>query len=224
MKYLVFQGKRGLRHGGPISPFLFVICMEYLSSSLNCATLHNNFNFHPKCEKLKISHLTFADDLMIFTRGDHLSVQIVCDVLASFGEASVLKANSLKSNIYLAGLNDYEMSIIIDYTGFAVGSMPFRYLGIPLSGVYMKVADYTPLFDKVTKTFLTWAGLNLSYAGRLEVISSVVQGIQSFLAWCSTDSAAVLDGVTYLCRRFLWGSIFSRVSWTTMCLSKQQGG
>lgn len=58
--------------------------------------------------------------------------------------------------------------------------MPFRYLGIPLSGVYLKMADYAPLLDRISKTLLTWLGLNLSYVGRVAVICSVVQGIENF--------------------------------------------
>ncbi|KAI5657412.1 hypothetical protein M9H77_26205 [Catharanthus roseus] len=58
--------------------------------------------------------------------------------------------------------------------------MPFCYLGIPLFGVYLKVVDYGPLPDKVAKTLLAWSGLNLSYAGKLAVISSMVQGIKAF--------------------------------------------
>ncbi|KAI5653645.1 hypothetical protein M9H77_30832 [Catharanthus roseus] len=42
------------------------------------------------------------------------------------------------------------------------------------------VTDYGTLLDKVAKTLLAWPGLNLSYAGKLEVISSVVQGIEAF--------------------------------------------
>ncbi|KAI5663212.1 hypothetical protein M9H77_22535 [Catharanthus roseus] len=53
--------------------------------------------------------------------------------------------------------------------------MPFKYLGIPLLEVYLKVPDYAPLLDRVTKTLVTWARRNLSYVGRLEVIFSVVQ-------------------------------------------------
>lgn len=88
--------------------------MEYLSRCLNTTALHNNFNFHRKCERLKISHLSFVDDLMIFTRGDFMSVQIICDVLQDFGEASGLKTNSLKSSIFLAGLNDFERESVLN--------------------------------------------------------------------------------------------------------------
>lgn len=109
-----FKGRRGLRQGDLISPFLYVIAMEYLSRSLNQAALQDEFNFHPKCHTMAISHLTFVDDLMIFTRGDFMSVQIICDVLQDFGEASGLKTNSLKSSIFLAGLNDFERESVLN--------------------------------------------------------------------------------------------------------------
>ncbi|KAI5682121.1 hypothetical protein M9H77_03349 [Catharanthus roseus] len=114
------------------------------------------------------------------------------DELLAFGFASRLQANSLKFNIYLAGILDFEKSLTMDYTGFQARNLPCRYLGIPFLGVYLKLVDHAPLSDKVTKTLLAWTGLNMSYACRLEVITSAVQGILSF--WLGI----------FLCRQWLW--------------------
>lgn len=76
-----FKGKRGLRQGDPFSPFLFVICLEYLSRLLKINTTESNFNFHPNCTQLGITYLAFADDLMLMSRGDATSVKILIEFM-----------------------------------------------------------------------------------------------------------------------------------------------
>lgn len=57
-----------------MSHFLFAIAMKYLSRSLNELKDENAFKFHPKCDRLGITHLAFRDDLLLFSRGDFPSV------------------------------------------------------------------------------------------------------------------------------------------------------
>ncbi|XP_074293063.1 uncharacterized protein LOC141619968 [Silene latifolia] len=64
-----FKGQRGLRQGDPISPLLFTICMEYLSRLIKFATDRWPFQYHPLCKNLKLTHLMFADDLLLFRKG-----------------------------------------------------------------------------------------------------------------------------------------------------------
>lgn len=59
----------------------------------------SGFKFHPKCARVNLTHLCFADDLLIFTTGDLTSIQKVKSVLEQFKEISGLQANSLKSEV-----------------------------------------------------------------------------------------------------------------------------
>lgn len=149
---------------------------------------------------------------------------MVWDAINRFGKASGLHANALKSNIFLAGVDEEVRADILNLMGFSTGNMPFRHLGIPLSGEYLKRADYAPLLDRITSTLKAWADLCLSYAGKLEIIKTVIQGIQSFWLGIMPISTAVADRITALCRRFLWGGDNAKVSWKTVCLSKKEGG
>ncbi|XP_074291768.1 uncharacterized protein LOC141618564 [Silene latifolia] len=74
-----FKGECGLRQGDPLFPFLFVMSMEIISRLLRKIHRDHQVSFHPKCGKLGLNHLIFADDLMLFVRGDVPSVQAGSD-------------------------------------------------------------------------------------------------------------------------------------------------
>ena len=102
----IFKPKRSLSQGDPLSPLLFVIGMEYLSGTLAAAGGSERFKFHPGCKNFKLNHLCFADDLMLFCRGDITSAQILCNCLDTFAASFSLHANASKLAIYLAGIPD----------------------------------------------------------------------------------------------------------------------
>ena len=102
----IFQAKRGIRQGDPMSPLLFVIGMEYLLRTLKLASEEPEFKFHPRCSKLKLNHLVFADDPMLFCKGDLQSISIMIKTIDYFSSCSGLKANNTKSGIYLARVSN----------------------------------------------------------------------------------------------------------------------
>lgn len=95
-----FSGMQSLRQWDPLSPYLFVLCIKYLSRLLKARTDISEFRFHLKCRLHRITHLAFVDDLMVMASGDIRSVQIRVDILAEFGAVSSLQANRLISNLF----------------------------------------------------------------------------------------------------------------------------
>ncbi|KAL2237429.1 UNVERIFIED_CONTAM: hypothetical protein Sindi_0934600, partial [Sesamum indicum] len=219
-----FPGKKGLRQGDPMSPALFLLGMEYLSRMIKRKTCNSDFNFHPKCEKLKITHLLFADDLMLFSRGDLPSIHILMECLKVFRDAFGLSVNTSKSCIFTAGIRNEELDEILARTSFVRGEMPIRYLGIPLAAQRLSVNNYSPLVDQIAKCISKWKSKSLSYAGRLELVRSVIQGVECFWLQVFPLPAVVIEKIHRLCRNFLWNSRRAPVAWEEICHPKEEGG
>ncbi|CAH9116346.1 unnamed protein product [Cuscuta europaea] len=219
-----FKSKRGIRQGDLMSPLLFVLCLEYFSRLVKMKTKVSKFNYHPLCSSLSITHLAFADDLMLFSRGDVHSINILMKALEEFGDTSGLKINHGKSNIFIGGVADYDIANILYLVDFGRGTFPVKYLGIPLASLWVSVAQYSPLLDTITEFLNAWNAKCISYAGKLELIRSVVQGVQSFWLQVFPIPQAILDRIVSICRIFLWGGKYAKVSWDDICLPKNEGG
>lgn len=84
---------------------LFVIVMEYLRRCLGKRGTKPGFNYHPQCEKLQITILCFADDLLLFLRGDETSVQLLMQTFEGFSKDTGLVANASKCKVFLGGVD-----------------------------------------------------------------------------------------------------------------------
>ncbi|XP_020270820.1 uncharacterized protein LOC109846008 [Asparagus officinalis] len=127
--------------------------MEYLSRRLDQLKNDRLFRYHPKCGNLKISHLIFADDLLLFAKGDLYSVQKLYQCGRDFSNTTGLEANLDKCSIYYGGVNDSVKADISSFLGFTEGTIPFRYLGVPLISKRLTYVDCNPLIDKILGTF-----------------------------------------------------------------------
>nr|QIA97952.1 hypothetical protein AP_R.00g000480-v1.0.a3 [Amaranthus palmeri] len=221
-----FDAKKGLRQGDPISPYLFAIAMDYLSRLMQ---KQNNFSFHPRCKATRITHLLFADDLLMFCRADISSVQSMMRSFQIFSRASGLEANNSKSNVYISGVDDQCKMTILSYLQMEEGSFPFRYLGVPLHSKKLNSRDCRPLVDKIVGRIGYWSSKLLSYAGRIQLVRSVIRGIQNFWAQIFCIPKKVLKMVENICRSFIWTgkeglSRKAAISWLQMGLPYSKGG
>ncbi|XP_074278176.1 uncharacterized protein LOC141601772 [Silene latifolia] len=190
-----FKWKKGLRQGDPLSPLMFTISMEYLSRVLAFITENMDFKFHPMCGKLKLSHLMFADDLLLFSKGDVESIMVLLRAFATFSKASGLQMSPSKTNAYFRGLPSWVKDDILLVSSFHEGELPFKYLGILITAGRLTKAQTQVLvgLDKGSKSSQI-----LITAGRLR---------RNFF-W---------DGKVELMRVPL-------VSWDKVCSPKEEGG
>ncbi len=130
-----FKGSRGLQQGDPFSPMLFDIVMEGLSRMLDRVVqsgyLSSFFMGSSDRQQLLISHLFFAVDSLIFCDADPQQLTSLRYVFTWFEAVSGLKINLGKSKLVLVGEVSY-MDSLLDILGCQVGSLPMKYLGVPL--------------------------------------------------------------------------------------------
>uniref|UniRef100_A0A803PSJ0 Reverse transcriptase n=1 Tax=Cannabis sativa TaxID=3483 RepID=A0A803PSJ0_CANSA len=104
--------------------------MEYLSRFFTKVGEWPGFKFHDICAFLKLNHMCFADDLLVFCNGDFISVMLLLKGLKLFSTSSGLLPNEQKTAIYCSGMPESEVSRILEASNFTRSSLPFRYLGI----------------------------------------------------------------------------------------------
>ncbi|XP_028092536.1 uncharacterized protein LOC114292711 [Camellia sinensis] len=224
-----FRGERGLRQGDPMSPYLFVIVMEILSRILAEKASHPDFKFHWRCEKTKIVNLCFADDLMIFCKGDVSTVQSIKLGLEEFKSLSGLSPSPNKSHIFFSGCDVQLRNEILGVCKFSEGKLPVRYLGVPLVSTKLKAIDCDQLVERITKRVKSWTNKCLNYAGRAQLIQSVLFSMQVYWTSLFILPKKVIRSIESLFRAFFWSGCElkkhgAKVSWDRICCPKKEGG
>ncbi|CAK8530761.1 unnamed protein product [Lathyrus sativus] len=169
----ILQAKRGIRQGDPLSPMLFVLIMEYMNRLMVKMQRNPNFNYHAKCENLNITNLTFADDVLLFCKGDEISMQLILRAFRDFSNSTGLIMNPNKCKIYFGGLDNEKKKILKELSGFREGTLPFKYLGIPLSSKKLTITHFMPLVDRIMARIHHWSSKLLSYADRIQLVKSI---------------------------------------------------
>ncbi|KAF5442560.1 hypothetical protein F2P56_035204 [Juglans regia] len=98
-----YKGGRGLRQGDPLSPILFILVEETFSRLLKEKFQNGMIGrfSHPRGAPL-ISHLLYADDMVIFANGVKKGVKTIMDCLEKYGAWSGQAVNKQQSAIYFS--------------------------------------------------------------------------------------------------------------------------
>lgn len=202
--------------------------MKVLLKILDKAAAEGKIGYHPYCKDLQLTHLCFADDLLVCADGKQQLLESILQGFHRFEEISGLSISLEKSTLYTAGVTDIDREMIISNIPLASGSLLVRYLGLPLMTKRMTSADYAPLIERIRKKITSWTARQLSFAGRLQFVNTVIHSLTNF--WMSVYRLPnkCTKEVDQICSAFLWprpamSSKKAKIAWSVVCKPKEEG-
>ena len=157
-------------------------------------------------------------------------------------EATVsgLKTNLGKSELVTVFVV-HNLELLVNFLGCKQGTLPMKYLGLPLDAKFkdktiwnpilkkverrLKFKDKTiwnPILEKLERRLTRWKRLYLSKGGRVTSIKSTLSNLPTYFLSLFPIPAFVANWIAKLQRNFLWGDLgdepkFHLVKWATVC-------
>lgn len=129
-----FQPSRGIRQRDPLSPYLFILCMEVLGALITekCeAKLWDPAKVAPG--GIAFSHLFFTDDLVLFAKADKKNCIAIKDAIETFCVLYGQKVSDEKSRVFFSPNISREVCEELCSTlGYRFTPALGKYLGFPI--------------------------------------------------------------------------------------------
>ncbi|GJX40072.1 RNA-directed DNA polymerase, eukaryota, reverse transcriptase zinc-binding domain protein [Tanacetum coccineum] len=200
-----FKGGGGLRQEDLIFPYLFTLVIEIFNMIMIKNIRENDqFKYHYGCKELKLTYMCFVDDLMVLCNGDIESLKVVKKSLDDFSGVSGLFTNLIKSTILFGSISEKVKEDMLQILLFKCGKLPMKYLGVPLLAKILGVKECHSLIENVENRINCWRNKFLSYAGRIQLIASVLSTMQQYWASVYILPLSVINKLEKLFKRFLW--------------------
>ena len=139
-----------------------------------------------------------------------------------------MKVNVGKSEIVLVGEVN-NLDALANILQCRVGSLPMKYLGMPLGTSFKIASIWSPILEKIEKKLSGWKRLYLSKGGRLMLLKSTLSSLSTYFLSLFTIPKFVAARLESIQRNFLWGSFegsfkYPLVAWEKVCLPVEMGG
>ena len=152
---------------------------------------------------LKISHLFFANDTLLFCRANKGDLDVIQGILVLYEKASGQKLNREKTTVFFSKATSEEKKLeIIEALGVSEVKEYEKYLGLPAVVGRNKKASLNFIKERVWNKLQGWKEKLLSQAGREVLLKAVVQAIPTFAMGCFKLPSGLLNDIEMMIRKF----------------------
>lgn len=171
-----FHPQQGISQGDPISPYLFVLCMDKLSHLIMHAVETGEWcTLKAGRNGSLVSQLMFADDLLLFGEASEKQLNCVMRTLNFFCSMSGQEVSQEKTSIFFSrNVTRGMRERLTQISGFrktnGLGKVSWCVL---LNGRALKRENFQYLIDQISSKQMTWKANQLSFVGRVTLTKSV---------------------------------------------------
>lgn len=159
----------------PLSPYIFILAMEYLTTMISNTVLEGNWKpFKFKNNDLQISHLLFANDVLLFFKADNKSISSIKHIINSFCQVSGVNINNERSKLWFSPfIPKNRKSYLSNKLQINITTNLGTYLGYPLKLNYSSLV-FNFIIHKLRQKLKGWKMNHLSFVGRSQLVQSTL--------------------------------------------------
>lgn len=231
-----FEPSRGIRQDDPLSPYIFILCMECLSNTINNSIKMKYWKPVKIVRKgPALSHLFFVDDLVLISKAELNSCKNIENTLQIFCDQSVQTINQAKSKIMFSNncskdvIQKDVIQTITRVMGFNQSSSFGKYLGFPITQVKITHQDFQFILDNLQSKMDGWKTNFLNITGRTTLAKACLNSIQTYIMQLHKLPISITKKIDKIQRNFIWGTTDTKrklhmLNWNVITENKDIGG
>ncbi|TYK05764.1 LINE-1 retrotransposable element ORF2 protein [Cucumis melo var. makuwa] len=194
--------------------------LDSLGDKIKGVRMNNNLN---------LTHLLFADDILLFPEDNEDSLNNLKYVIQLFQLALGLNVNLNKSTISSINVDVARTNQVASSWGVSTQFFPTSYLGVPLDGKPISKCFWDNIKEKVSKKLSNWKYSLLSKGEKITLINSTLSSLPTYQLSVFKASASIYKSIEKTWRNFLWNSSnetqkLHLVRWSMVTSPKLKGG